>query len=96
METLVPQIGQVLVRIGQTQGADTGRQGQPPTTEAHNGDTIFDQQSHAPIERDEVSSDTEIAVLEQVPPPVFPDSTVGTEIALLEQEAAGGSELALG
>ncbi|KAI9195556.1 hypothetical protein LWI28_016033 [Acer negundo] len=42
-------------------------------------------------ERTEVPGGTEISVLEQVPPPVIPDDSAGTETGLLVRELPGGS-----
>ncbi|KAK4844793.1 hypothetical protein QYF36_024528 [Acer negundo] len=56
---------------------------QTPTTEADTADTVSDQQGHVMKERVEVPGGTEIALLEQVPHPVLPNSSAGTETGLL-------------
>ncbi|KAI9177581.1 hypothetical protein LWI28_016890 [Acer negundo] len=64
---------------------------QAPTTEAHTADTVSDHPGHVMIERAEVPGGTEIALLEQVPSPVLPDGSAGTETGLLVREPPGGS-----
>ncbi|KAI9162584.1 hypothetical protein LWI28_028725 [Acer negundo] len=64
---------------------------QAPTTEAHATDTVSDHQGHVMTERTEVPGGTEISLLEQVPPPVLPYDSVGTETGLLIREPPGGS-----
>ncbi|KAK4859970.1 hypothetical protein QYF36_015187 [Acer negundo] len=64
---------------------------QAPTTEAHTADTVSDHPGHVMTERTEVPGGTEISLLEQVPPPVLPDDSAGTETRLLVRELPGGS-----
>ncbi|KAI9182725.1 hypothetical protein LWI28_028255 [Acer negundo] len=64
---------------------------QTPTTEAHTADTVSDHLGHVMTERTEVPGGTEISLLEQVPPPVIPDDSAGTETGLLVRELPGGS-----
>ncbi|KAK4848942.1 hypothetical protein QYF36_019046 [Acer negundo] len=63
---------------------------QAPTTEAHTADTVSDHLGHVMTERTEVPGGTEISLLEQVPSPVLPDDSAGTETGLLVREPPGG------
>ncbi|KAK4848346.1 hypothetical protein QYF36_011969 [Acer negundo] len=62
-----------------------------PTTEAYTADIVSDQPGYVMTERAEVPGGTEIALLEQVPPPVLPDGNAGTETGLLVREPPDGS-----
>ncbi|KAI9177646.1 hypothetical protein LWI28_017719 [Acer negundo] len=80
-----------MIRALQGQGQGQGQTSQsrmdgPPFDDHHK-----DFSPTGRIERTEVPGGTEISLLEQVPPPVIPDDSAGTETGLLVRELPGGS-----